>query len=141
MEDKAKCIAVVDDDDTFQFITSRAIRSLSGENTILQFFSGVDAMQYLSENALNPDMLPDVLLLDLNMPVLDGWMFLEEFSAIKKTVAKEISIFIVSSSIDRNDIDRARQNKNIIDYIMKPVTVDKFKELLSPDKGLRSSTL
>lgn len=134
-QDKTKCIAVVDDDDAFHFITSRAIKSLSGSHSILQFFSGVEAMKYLGDHAADVALLPDVLLLDLNMPILDGWMFMEEYSKIKNNIAKEISIFIVSSSIDANDIDRAKQNKNIIDYLMKPISIEKFKELLSINFG------
>jgi CheY-like chemotaxis protein len=135
MEDKNKCIAVVDDDDAFHFITSRAIKSLSGTHNVLQFFSGIEAMKYLTENADHRENLPDVLLLDLNMPILDGWMFMEEYSKIKNKIAKEISIFIVSSSIDVNDIDRAKKNKNIIDYLMKPISVEKFRELLAMNFG------
>ena len=108
-QEKNKCIAVVDDDDAFHFITSRVIKSLSGSHSVLQFFSGVDAIKYLSDHAQDAEALPDVLLLDLNMPILDGWMFMEEFSKIKGSIVKEVSIFIVSSSIDANDINRAQK--------------------------------
>jgi CheY-like chemotaxis protein len=130
MQSKRVCVAVVDDDDTFQFITLKAIRSIASNNNVLQFLSGIDAIKFLNENASQPESLPDVLLLDINMPVLDGWMFMEEFTALKNKIQKPISIFMVSSSIDANDIARAKQDKNIADYLMKPISVDKFKELL-----------
>jgi two-component system chemotaxis response regulator CheY len=130
MQSKRVCVAVVDDDDTFQFITLKAIRSIASNNNVLQFLSGIDAIKFLSENACHPESLPDVLLLDINMPVLDGWMFMEEFTALKNKIEKPISIFMVSSSIDANDIARAKQDKNIADYLMKPISVEKFKELL-----------
>jgi CheY-like chemotaxis protein len=103
---------------------------------VLQFSSSTDAMNFLQENANQPDQLPDLLLLDINMPVLDGWMFLEEYSVLKEKIKKNIHIFMISSSIDSNDIARAKQNKNIVDYLMKPITIDKFRELLTNAKGL-----
>jgi CheY-like chemotaxis protein len=131
MPGKSVCIAVVDDDETFQFITLKAIRSVTASNPVLQFLSGIDAIKFITENAHQPESLPDVLLLDINMPVLDGWMFMEEFSSIKDRLNKPIHIFMVSSSIDANDIARARQDKNISDYLMKPISIDKFRELLN----------
>jgi len=123
-------VAVVDDDSSYQFLTSRTIRSIGHTNVILQFYDGSEAIHYLSQYADDPIQLPDLLLLDINMPRVDGWMFLEEFSSIKGRISKEISIVMVSSSIDSRDVARARQNKNIRDYVMKPVSADKFRELL-----------
>jgi two-component system, chemotaxis family, chemotaxis protein CheY len=131
MPDKSIRIAVVDDDETFQFITLKAIRSVTTTNQVLQFLSGLDAIKFLAENAHEPESLPDVMLLDINMPVLDGWMFMDEFSTIKEKLNKPINIFMVSSSIDASDIARAKQNKNIADYLMKPISLDKFRELLT----------
>jgi two-component system chemotaxis response regulator CheY len=131
MQNKSVCVAVVDDDDTFQFITLKAIRSIASNNSVLQFLSGIDAIKFLSDNADHPESLPDVVLVDINMPVLDGWMFMDEFTALKNKINKPISIFMVSSSIDANDIARAKQNKHIADYLMKPISVDKFRELLA----------
>jgi CheY-like chemotaxis protein len=123
-------VAVVDDDSSYQFLTSRTIRSIGHTNVILQFYDGSEAIHYLSQYADDPIQLPDLLLLDINMPRVDGWMFLEEFSSIKNRISKEINIIMVSSSIDSRDIARARQNKNILDYVMKPVSAEKFRELL-----------
>jgi len=130
MEIKNIRIALVDDDSSYQFLTSRTIRSIGNTNDILQFYNGLEAIQYLSQNAHIPQELPDLLLLDINMPLLDGWMFLEEYSSIKDRIEKEINIVMVSSSIDSKDIDRARQHEDIADYLMKPVSIEKFKELL-----------
>ena len=130
METKDIRVALVDDDSSYQFLTSRTIKSIGNTNDILQFYDGLEAIQYLSQHAKDAFRLPDLLLLDINMPLLDGWMFLEEYSSIKDTMVKDINIFMVSSSIDSKDIDRARHNENIADYLMKPVSVEKFREIL-----------
>ena len=67
-----------------------------------------------------------MILLDLNMPILDGWQFLDEF--IHLPLKKEISIFIVTSSIDPSDIEMAKNYKMVKSYIMKPITAQKLEE-------------
>jgi len=124
-------VAVVDDDSSYQFLTSRTIRSIGHTDVILQFYDGSEAIHYLSQYADDPLQLPDLLLLDINMPRVDGWMFLDEFSTIKNRIAKKIQIIMVSSSIDSRDVARARENTNILDYVMKPVSAEKFRELLN----------
>jgi CheY-like chemotaxis protein len=131
MTDKAVSIAIVDDDDTFQFITSKALRSLSSGNKIMQFSSGIEAVRYLTEQADNPDELPDVLLVDINMPVLDGWMVLDEFKSLKAQLKKKIAFYMVSSSIDELDVSRAKDDSTVVDYIIKPISIEKYKELLA----------
>jgi len=131
MTDKLVSIAIVDDDDTFQFISSKALRSLSSGNKIMQFSSGVEAVKYLTEHADNPDQLPDVLLVDINMPVLDGWMVLDEFKSMKEQLKKKIDFYMVSSSIDELDVSRANDDSVVMDYIIKPISIEKYKELLA----------
>ena len=73
------------------------------------------------------DVLPDLILLDLNMPIWDGWFFLTE---IEKTVfVKKIDIMIVSSSINTEDITRISENKLVKGFISKPLSIDVMKEL------------
>lgn len=72
--------------------------------------------------------LPDVILLDLNMPIMDGWQFLDEL--IKIPNMKSIPIYIVSSSVDSRDIDKAKTYKIVNNYIVKPFSVAKIQALL-----------
>lgn len=131
MESKNIRVALVDDDSSYQFLTSRTIRAIGHTDVILQFYDGFEAIQYLSQYADDPVQLPDLLLLDINMPLVDGWMFLEEYATIKSKISKDINIIMVSSSIDSRDVDRARKNEDIADYLMKPVSIEKFRELLN----------
>jgi CheY-like chemotaxis protein len=130
MARKTPIIALVDDDKIFQFTASKTIKATAITDTILQFERGEDALQFLRKNIADPNSLPDYIFLDINMPYLDGWMFLEDYSEFKAGLSKPISIYMVSSSIDPRDIDRARSNVNVKDYVIKPVTREKFLELL-----------
>ena len=123
-------VALVDDDKIFQLTASRTIRSLQLTDQILQFENGEQALEFLSQNGQNVDSLPDFIFLDINMPFVDGWMFLQDFALLKKSLSKDISIYMVSSSIDPRDLNRARDIKDVTDYVVKPVSKEKFIELL-----------
>ncbi len=123
-------IAVVDDDSVFQFTTSRMLKATKLTNNILQFSNGQMALDFLNHHAANPTKLPDIIFLDINMPVTDGWMFLDEFQKMKEKFSKKARIYMVSSSIDPRDLNRARSNPEVSDYVEKPVSLTKFSELL-----------
>jgi two-component system, chemotaxis family, chemotaxis protein CheY len=128
-------IALVDDDAIFQLTASRMLRSTQLTHTILQFSNGEEARRYLSENADKKENLPDILFLDINMPYVDGWMFLEDYANLKKTLNKDILIYMVSSSIDPIDINRAKNNQSVKDYLIKPISRAGFEELLQRFKN------
>jgi two-component system, chemotaxis family, chemotaxis protein CheY len=130
MARKGPIIALVDDDKIFQLTASKTIKSTEITETILQFLNGEEALQFLRKNISDPATLPDYIFLDINMPYIDGWMFLEDYQDLKSKITKPISIYMVSSSIDPRDIERAKANQNIKDYVIKPVTREKFLELL-----------
>lgn len=124
-------IALIDDDEIFQFTTSRIIKLTNLPFNVTQFFNGEQAMTYLSNNAQQPDKLPDIILLDINMPVIDGWMFLDEFKTLAKKLKKKITIYMVSSSIAPEDIRRAKSNPFVSDYLVKPVSAETLRQVLT----------
>lgn len=124
-------IALVDDDPIFQFTATRLIESANLANGIFHFENGNEALEYLLKHSSDKDKLPDYLFLDINMPLMDGWMFLEEFQKVKSTLAKEFALYMVSSSIDPRDISRAKEFNDVKDFVIKPVTVERFSELLT----------
>jgi two-component system, chemotaxis family, chemotaxis protein CheY len=131
MSSKTPIVALVDDDKIFQLTASKTIKALQLSNNILQFENGEEALKYLVANAGNPESLPDYMFLDINMPFVDGWMFLQDYSGMKQNLSKQISIFMVSSSIDPRDIHRARSIPEVQEYVIKPLTKEKFIELLN----------
>jgi len=130
MEFSRPIIALVDDDKIFQLTASKTIKAIELSNHILQFENGEDALVYLKNNQSDPGNLPDFLFLDINMPFVDGWMFLEDYSALRPNLAKPMVIYMVSSSIDPRDVQRAKSCSYVTDYVVKPVSMEKFRELL-----------
>jgi two-component system, chemotaxis family, chemotaxis protein CheY len=133
MSSKTPIVALVDDDKIFQLTASKTIKALQLSDNILQFENGEEALKYLVENAKTPDTLPDIIFLDINMPFVDGWMFLQDYAGLKDNLAKDITIIMVSSSIDPRDIHRARSIPEVQEYVIKPVSREKFIELLNEE--------
>jgi len=132
-------ICVVDDDDIYQFTISKTLKSLELAKKIVVFSDGEEALDFIQDNLTNEDELPDVILLDINMPIMDGFQFLEEFTKVKLSVEKKITIFMVSSSVDPVDIERAKSISSISDYIIKPINRANLKSIfdkLENEKGL-----
>ncbi len=129
-------IAVIDDDSVYQFTAARTLKATKLTEQILQFGNGQEALNFLHDHARNAHELPDIIFLDINMPITDGWMFLDEFKKSKNEFAKKMRIFMVSSSIDPRDLNRARSNPEVEDYVEKPISLDKFSQLLGSGFGL-----
>jgi two-component system, chemotaxis family, chemotaxis protein CheY len=130
MHPDAPIIAIIDDDKIFQLTASKTIIATQLTDKLLQFENGEEALQFIHDNLGNPTLLPDYIFLDINMPFVDGWMFLEDYAKLKSRLTKPVKIYMVSSSIDPRDIARAKSNNNVSDYVVKPVTREKFAELL-----------
>lgn len=129
---KKECIiALVDDDKIFQLTTSRIIKQKRPASTLQQFYNGDEAISFLKENQFKPEELPDIILLDINMPVTDGWMFLEEFQKMVSSIDKEIQIYMVSSSIAVEDMKRAKENPCVLGYITKPLREEDFLSIIN----------
>lgn len=127
---KIDLLFLIDDDDIFQFMTKKMIESTGLVGKMKIFSNGKDALKYLDSAKDVPDRLPNTIFLDLFMPVMNGWVFLDEFKKIKMDLDKETTIYIVSSSIDPTDIERAQSIPEVTDFIVKPVTKSKFLDLI-----------
>ena len=115
-------VMLVDDNDTDNFISKRIVEITKFAKRVEVKNSGKSALDYLTENENNPENLPNIIFLDINMPVVDGFVFLYEFEKFKELVHTKCKVIILSSSDNKRDIDRIVNNNYVIKFITKPLT-------------------
>lgn len=121
-----KHFILIDDDEIFNFIHNQIIRQANPEAKITIFQSALYAIEFLKNNQ---EKEPDYIFLDVNMPEMNGFEFLEEFNSIKKSFNNSSKIFMVTSSLDRRDHERAREFSEVVDFIDKPLSIEFIKNL------------
>jgi two-component system, chemotaxis family, chemotaxis protein CheY len=122
-------IFLVDDDHIYQFTAKKTLESMGLPGQVSIFTDGEQAIKYIKEHISQPEAMPDVIFLDINMPVMDGWQFVEEYQ--KLSLPKKVALYMVSSSVDETDMKRSKEYHVIDDYIIKPVGRSRFEQLLS----------
>ncbi|MDX2191389.1 MAG: response regulator [Bacteroidota bacterium] len=126
-----RTILLIDDDDIFLMLTKKIIENTSFVNQIHTCKNGKEAIELLSENLLNHKTLPEYIFLDINMPVLDGWGFLEEFNQLKTQYPIQVHIYLISSTISPYDLTRAKENRDVSDIFIKPISKDLFSQIFN----------
>lgn len=126
MSKKINTILLVDDNDTDNFINSRIIELTDfAEETVIKN-SGKKALEFLQERYDSNGELPSLILLDINMPIVDGFVFLYEFEAFPDDLKEQCKIAILSSSDNESDIERIVNNEYVIKFITKPLTEEEL---------------
>jgi response regulator of citrate/malate metabolism len=134
---KIRNLWIIDDDPMASFYIKRLAELGELANIITIYDKASGAMDYLQLHRDSEEHLPDVILLDIYMPEMDGWTFLKVFADTQTQFAKSIDIFIISSSDHLKDINRARTIPHVKAYLQKPVTMEVLKNLVAvPEKDL-----
>src|SRR5436190_9540074 len=120
---------IIDNDPVSNLLCTLAIRDVQDAAEIQTFNFPVDGFKYLAKEYADTTN-PTVLLLDINMPIWSGWDFLDNFEKLDDNIKKQFKVYLLSSSIDVNDKHRARENKNVMDYIEKPLSEKTVLSLL-----------
>jgi CheY-like chemotaxis protein len=129
---KAEKIYLIDDDEIFRFATKRFIEIKQLAGSIEVFANGKRAIDHIMTHCQNPDgCIPQIILLDINMPIMDGWDFLGELEKIDTDIKSKTAIYLLTSSIDDRDIARANKISLVKDYVVKPVDDDKIYKIFA----------
>lgn len=126
---KISSMYVVDDDRIYHFLLKNLFKQ-NGININSTFFNnGQEAIEALKAIKDTADM-PDLILLDVNMPIMNGWQFLEEFTRIKGNFTKKPIVYMISSSNDEVDINKAKGYGEIVkDYFLKPICKEDLEKI------------
>jgi CheY-like chemotaxis protein len=127
---KFERVLLVDDNDIDNFINERMITTNNFSKQVTVKNSGEAALQSLRDDVTKGNTLPEVVFLDLNMPVMDGFAFLAEFENLPEAVKSGCKVIVLSSSISPEDINRASTNPYVAKYINKPLN-EKYLEAIN----------
>ncbi len=125
---KTDFVYIVEDDSIASFVIKLSLDSHLSFTENEVFHNGQLAYDKLTENINQGCRLPDLIFLDLNMPVMDGWEFLQAFSELK--YENEISVIILTSSINPEDVERAKKFSVVKGFLSKPLTSDKLEDVI-----------
>ncbi len=122
-------IFLVDDDDVFNCMNIAVIEWVMKEAEVKVFKSGMEVIAYLNrEKQIGP--AKGLMLLDIRMPDMDGFEMLANIEKMEKNPLPNTIIYMLSSTLDERDLQRAKEKKMVKGFLSKPLTVEKFRELL-----------
>jgi CheY-like chemotaxis protein len=143
MKQLLNCILVIDDDEPTNFFTHMIIEESGCAKHIKLVQSGQEALEYLIKSEESGDEenypVPDLIFLDINMPAMNGWEFLDEYKRIKKTHEEKVIIVMLTTSLFPEDKAKANDMAEISGFENKPLTADNFEKIVSKHfEGIKS---
>lgn len=129
-ESKFDRVMIIDDTEVDTYITSRIIANNKFGEKILKFSEAMLALKYLKDNQENMLLLPDVIFVDIYMPVMTGFEFMDAYDKLPVALKKHCKAYIISSTSDIRDIMRAQEDKNVVAFQEKPITNEFLRKIV-----------
>jgi len=127
------CILLIDDDTPTNFLHSMVIKRAGIDAHVEVHTSAIDALHYLTSTGKfvgQPCIQPGIIFLDINMPAMNGWEFMDEYDKLPVEQRAKITVIMLTTSLNPLDKDRASGYKEIVTYLHKPLMMDKLQELI-----------
>jgi CheY-like chemotaxis protein len=121
VEPKFETVMIIDDNTIDIYISSRMITKNNFGKKVLEYSDSEEALKYLQKNQDTISALPQVIFVDIYMPGMSGFQFLEEYDKLSADLKNYCKVFIISSTIDDFDIARAQSDTNVVSFQVKPI--------------------
>jgi CheY-like chemotaxis protein len=135
MDNEVQSILLIDDDDINNFLSKELISLYWPSAQVTDIMYVEEAINFLKKTIYHGQALPDVILVDLNMPILNGWDFVEAFEKFDPIATKNTRIYIYSSSVYYKDIEKSKQYPCVKKFYTKPITQKQVVEIMDNVKN------
>jgi CheY-like chemotaxis protein len=124
-----RTVLLIDDNELDNYISRMVMEQEGFGEHIVDLQSALKALDFLKKISHDPEQIPDIIFLDIKMPIMDGFGFLEEFNSLPASVREKTRIVMLSSSLNAKDMERAHKNPYVIKFLSKPLTREQILEL------------
>ncbi len=131
MNKRVNCIMLVDDNPDDNFIHERIIKKNNAANIVIIKESAKEALEFLCNKKFHPDQHPDLIFLDINMPGMNGWEFVEEYEKLDKEMQGKLIVVMLTTSDNPDDKLRAKAHNGLADFKTKPLTKEMLDSILN----------
>ncbi len=122
---------LIDDDYIFNLIHKRIIQLIDKEGDVIEFKDSVMALLYIREILDRGETLPDYIFLDISMPEMNGFELLDSLSGYPTDIFSSTKLYIVTSSLNERDMEKAHSYPMLTGYYVKPLTIEVIKEIIT----------
>lgn len=130
MKKKLNCILLIDDDRATNFLHEMVLSEMSVADEIIAVESGMEALKYLTSIEGGKYPQPDLIFLDINMPVMNGWEFLEEYEKLDKSAKARFVLMMLTTSLNPDDHETAKTLPLVSGFLSKPLTPKMVQDVL-----------
>jgi CheY-like chemotaxis protein len=122
LKPKFEKVMIIDDNTTDLYVCSRMITKNNFGEKVLKYSVATDALKYLRDNQDHFSELPQIIFVDIYMPIMSGFEFMEAYNKLSPKLKNHCKVYIISSTIDSEDIVRSRTDINVVSFQVKPIT-------------------
>ena len=122
---------LIDDDEIFVFATKRLIQLKNFCKDVYHFSTVAEAITYFKNHKKNPDLIPDIVFIDINLKAETGWEFMDQYEELSLELAKETHIYMLSASLSNTDVVKAKQYPFVKGFLNKPLSKENLAQIFA----------